>query len=124
MRRYPCEQGNVRSPQAWRRKSRDRQEDHMRNRENVVAAFVERGADGIDHPGGTLLAHLIRVSSILDSWSAPEYLVAAGLAHAAYGTDGFDVALFGLEERAVVAALVGDAADAVIYRYASSARTH
>ena len=94
----------------------------MDNRENVVAAFAERGAGDIDHPGGTLLAHLTRVADLLESWGAPEHLVDAGLAHAAYGTDGFDVVLFGLDERQIVATLVGDEAEELVYRYASCDR--
>ena len=96
----------------------------MRQRKYVVAAFAERGAGGIDHPGGTLLAHLERVAELLEAWGAPEDLVVAGLAHAAYGTDGFDVSLFGIEDRPLVAALVGDVAEATVYRYASCDRAH
>ena len=96
----------------------------MRERKNVVAALAERGAGGIDHPGGTLLAHLERVAQLLEAWGASEDLVVAGLAHAAYGTDGFDVALFEVEDRSVVAALVGRGAEATVYRYASCDRAH
>ena len=92
--------------------------------ENVVAAFAARGADSIEHPGGTLLAHLTRVAELLETWGAREHLVVAGLTHAAYGTDGFDVVLFGLDERQMVAALIGDAAEDVVYRYASCDREH
>ena len=43
----------------------------------------------IQHPGGTLMAHLKRVKALLDSWGARPALAAAGLCHAFYGTDGF-----------------------------------
>lgn len=80
------------------------------------------GADGIDHPGGTLLAHLMRVAKMLEEWGADEDIQLAGLCHAAYGTDGFDVALLSLNERAVLAETIGDTAEAVVYLYASCDR--
>jgi hypothetical protein len=80
----------------------------MAPRTRVVAALTARGADGVEHPGGTLLAHLIRTAERLQAWGSSEELVLAGLSHAAYGTDGVDVALFGLHERSVVASLVGE----------------
>lgn len=80
------------------------------------------GADGIDHPGGTLLAHLTRVATLLAEWGAEDDIQLAGLCHAAYGTDGFDVALLGLGERAVLAEAIGEAAEALVYLYGSCDR--
>jgi hypothetical protein len=92
------------------------------HRDEVVALLVERGAHTIDHPGGTLLEHLLRTRELLGSWNAPHDLLLAGLAHAAYGTDGFAIALFALDERDLVREAIGEEAEALVYRYASCDR--
>lgn len=79
------------------------------------ALLRTRGADSIDHPGGTLLAHLVRVASLLAEWGADDDVQLAGLCHAAYGTDGFGVALLGLDERALVIEAIGQNAEALVY---------
>ncbi|MBY8878275.1 DUF6817 domain-containing protein [Actinacidiphila acidipaludis] len=81
------------------------------------------GADRIPHPGGTLLAHLGRVARALAEWGAAPEVRAAGLCHAAYGTDGFDESLLGLDERARLAGLIGDRAEALVYFYGSCDRS-
>ncbi len=86
------------------------------------ALLRARGADDIDHPGGTLLAHLIRVAVMLKKWGADGDIQLAGLCHAAYSTDGFDVALLSQGERAVLAEAIGDTAEALVYLYASCDR--
>lgn len=88
----------------------------------VIAALTARGADRISHPGGNLVDHLVRTSELLRSWGAERELVLAGLAHAAYGTDRFPTALFRLDERTLLADLIGDAAEAIVHRYASCDR--
>jgi hypothetical protein len=87
-----------------------------------VDLLRERGAAEIEHPGGTLLAHLLRTGARLEAWGAPEALVVAGQWHAAYGTDGFATALFGLDERRLVAETIGEEAEAIVYRYGSCDR--
>ncbi len=82
----------------------------------------QRGAGTIAHPGGTLLAHLVRVADLLASYGAGPELVTAGLAHAAYSTDGFDTALFQLDERALLAQTIGTVAEDLVYRYAATDR--
>ncbi len=82
----------------------------------------DAGADRIEHPGGTLLAHLLRVQALLASWSARPALCTAGLCHAFYGTDGFPVALLGLDHRADLVTAIGAEAEAVVYFYASCDR--
>lgn len=82
----------------------------------------QRGADTLEHPGGTLLAHLERVSERLDSYGAPPDLVAAGLLHAAYSTDAFDQALLTLDERPLLVSLIGPGAEELVYRYAATDR--
>ncbi|MGW3209217.1 DUF6817 domain-containing protein [Streptomyces sp. NPDC001135] len=80
------------------------------------------GAEAIEHPGGTLLAHLRRVSALLASWGARPALVSAGLCHAFYGTDGFPVALLDLGRRAELVEAIGTEAEALVYFYASCDR--
>jgi hypothetical protein len=88
----------------------------------VIDLLVERGADGIEHPGGTLLAHLRRVASLLEQWGAGDTVQRTGLCHACYGTDGFPAVLLGLDERDVLVDLIGEQAEAWVYQYASCDR--
>ena len=76
----------------------------------------------IQHPGGTLLAHLKRVEALLDSWGARPALAAAGLCHAFYGTDGVPAALLNLEHRADLVKAIGTKAEEMVYFYASCDR--
>ena len=93
---------------------------------DVAAAVTEllrsRGAAEIDHPGGTLDAHLERVRLRLADLGASVDLQLAGRAHAVYGTDGFSVVLLSLEERPLLAGLIGVDAEALVYRYAACDR--
>jgi hypothetical protein len=88
----------------------------------VEEFLAGRGAADLDHPGGTLLAHLRRTRDTLAGWGARPELQLAGLAHAAYGTDGFPHGLVDLAERAVLAELVGAEAEAIVYAYGSCDR--
>ncbi|WP_327066130.1 hypothetical protein OG500_09775 [Kitasatospora sp. NBC_01250] len=90
----------------------------------AVAWLGSLGAAGIEHPGGTLLAHLERVRAMLAAWGARPELQSAGLCHAAYGTDGFAVALLAPQGpgRAELVRRIGPAAEEIVYRYASCDR--
>ncbi|MGR7003397.1 DUF6817 domain-containing protein [Yinghuangia aomiensis] len=89
---------------------------------DAVSLLRTLGAEDVAHPGGNLFDHLVRVHDELTEWGAPRELRLAGLCHALYGTDGFPVALFGLDRRAEVAALIGADAEALVYFYASCDR--
>lgn len=80
------------------------------------------GAEGMEHPGGTLLTHLERVRERLDAWGARAELQLAGLCHAFYGTDGFGASLLPLERRGELAAVIGEEAEQLVYLYASCDR--
>ena len=82
----------------------------------------EHGAETIEHPGGTLYAHLLRVHDRLRADGADPDTALAGLAHAVYGTDGFPVALLPRSDRSVIRDLVGEPAELLIYRYGSCDR--
>ncbi|GAB2550522.1 DUF6817 domain-containing protein [Nocardia heshunensis] len=95
----------------------------LASRRTRVERFLrDRGADTIAHPGGTLLAHLNRVADTLAAWGHDADLQLAGLAHAVYGTDGFDRWLVELSDRATVVALVGERTESLIYLYAACDR--
>ncbi len=80
------------------------------------------GAEGIEHPGGTLLGHLSRVEVLLGDWGARPGLRTAGLCHASYGTDGFATALLSLDRRCELAGRIGVDAERLVYFYASCDR--
>ncbi|MFF8277481.1 DUF6817 domain-containing protein [Streptomyces lateritius] len=90
--------------------------------EAARSLLVARGADTLEHPGGTLLAHLDRVEARLAAWGARDALRLAGLCHAFYGTDGFARNLLPLERREELAAAIGAEAEELVYLYASCDR--
>ncbi|MEC4015257.1 DUF6817 domain-containing protein [Streptomyces sp. H27-D2] len=88
----------------------------------AVELLRELGAAELEHPGGTLLAHLERVRAKLVQWEARPALQLAGLCHAFYGTDGFATALHPVERRSELAAVIGNEAESLVYFYASCDR--
>lgn len=94
----------------------------MDRRARAEHFLVSRGADGIEHPGGTLFAHLCRVADQLGEWGATDDVIIAGLCHATYGTDGFGAALLPIRRRADLVNVIGAAAEGLVYRYASCDR--
>lgn len=90
--------------------------------ERAEELLTDTGAGAIPHPGGTLLAHLHRVRTLLEIWGAPEDVQLAGLCHATYGTDGFGTALLTRDERARLVAAIGAPAEALVYLYGSCDR--
>ncbi|MET8154633.1 DUF6817 domain-containing protein [Actinoplanes sp. NPDC049668] len=95
----------------------------MSSEQAVRAWLRERGAESIEHPGGTLYAHLGRVHDRLGALGHGPDVRLAGLTHAAYGTDGFDRALLPLADRAVLRDLVGEPAEALVYLYGACDRS-
>lgn len=89
---------------------------------DLHAWLRQRGAETITHPGGTLYAHLCRVHDRQAELGLGIDVQVAGLAHAAYGTDGFDVVLLDRTERATLRGLIGERAEALVYRYAACDR--
>lgn len=89
---------------------------------DVEEFLLAVGALDVDHPGGSLLAHLRRTHDTLLSWGARPALRLAGLTHAAYGTDGFPQSLIGVDARPNLAQLVGHEAEEIVYIYGSCDR--
>lgn len=88
----------------------------------AIALLEGKGAGVIKHPGGTLLAHLRRVRGRLEEWEARDDLLAAGLCHAFYGTDGFAVSLGDVARRGELAGVIGAPAERLVYVYGSCDR--
>lgn len=84
--------------------------------------LLQRGADQLQHPGGSLYEHVSRVADLLAKWDAGDEVQAAGLCHACYGTDGYAPALLGLADRPALAELIGPRAESLVYLYASCDR--
>ncbi|MEU1587094.1 DUF6817 domain-containing protein [Micromonospora sp. NPDC005710] len=94
----------------------------MNTDEGVRVWLRRHGAERVAHPGGNLYAHLCRVSERLALLGCDSHVQAAGLTHAAYGTDGFDVTLLDRADRAVLRDLVGANAEELVYLYGSCDR--
>jgi hypothetical protein len=88
----------------------------------AAALLISCGAQDMEHPGGTLLAHLERVRERLAAWGGRPELQLAGLCHAFYGTDGFGAALLPLQRRQELAEAIGPDAEELVYFYASCDR--
>jgi hypothetical protein len=91
--------------------------------QDMGSLLLVRGADELEHAGGSLYVHLHRVAKRLTTLGASDTLVLAGLAHAAYGTDGFPTHLFDWQnERPVLEAVIGSEAEQIVYRYGACDR--
>lgn len=95
----------------------------MSTLQDLGSLLLVRGADEIDHAGGSLYVHLHRVAKRLTTLGASDTLILAGLAHAAYGTDGFPTHLFDWQtERPVLESVIGPEAELLVYRYGACDR--
>ncbi|MDI6104695.1 hypothetical protein QLQ12_39500 [Actinoplanes sp. NEAU-A12] len=88
----------------------------------VRAWLRDRGTETVKHPGGTLYAHLCRVQQRLADLGHDSDVQVAALAHAAYGTDGFDLALLFWQERDTLRGLIGAGAEELVYLYGACDR--
>ncbi|MFE5476346.1 alpha/beta fold hydrolase [Nocardia sp. NPDC056541] len=75
------------------------------------------GAEEIEHPGGTLHAHLRRVHALVVEWNATPRTRLAAICHASYGTDGFAVELLPTTDRPRLATVIGHDAERLVYLY-------
>ncbi|MBV1850819.1 DUF6817 domain-containing protein [Catellatospora tritici] len=91
-------------------------------RDDALTLLHDRGAHHIEHPGGTLHTHLVRVHDRLLALGLTEHVALAGLTHAAYGTDGFAHALLATTERDLLRATVGAEAEQLVHHYGGCAR--
>lgn len=79
-------------------------------------------AEQIDHPGGTLYAHLRRVHALTIEWGATPRTQLAAICHASYGTDGFQHALLETADRQRLQYVIGPDAEALVYLYGACDR--
>jgi hypothetical protein len=92
--------------------------------EQIVRAWLrERGTETVEHPGGTIYAHLGRVHDRLGALGHDRQVQLAGLTHAAYGTDGFDLRLLDVVDRASLRALIGERAETLVHLYGACDRS-
>ncbi|MGM1060076.1 DUF6817 domain-containing protein [Saccharothrix sp. Mg75] len=94
----------------------------MSAEQDVRAWLRQHGAEAVDHPGGTLYTHLCRVHDRLGGLGLGVDVRLAGLAHAVYGTDGFDVALLDPADRTTLRDLVGETAEGLVHLYGACDR--
>lgn len=90
-------------------------------RRRIDLFLADSQAATIDHPGGTLLAHLHRTGDTLEAWGAPDWLVDAARVHAAYGTEGFPHPLDGAD-RETLTAVIGARGERFVARYCNCRR--
>lgn len=91
-------------------------------RDQKFRALAALGAGDFAHINGSLEEHFVGVHDMLADWGARPVLCDAGLFHAAYGTVHFTDAMVSLDKRALVAQIIGDEAEAIVYRYCSCDR--
>ncbi|WP_339721520.1 DUF6817 domain-containing protein [uncultured Paraglaciecola sp.] len=84
--------------------------------------LIELGAGEFEHVDGSLIAHLEGTRCLLKEWNAADVLQDAGLYHAAYGTSAFTPKVFDLTQRDEVAAVIGSAAENIVYHYCACDR--
>ncbi|WP_433928487.1 DUF6817 domain-containing protein [Sorangium cellulosum] len=95
--------------------------------EQSVALLVSLGAGTVKHPGGTLLAHLLRVEKMLRKWGASDEIREAGLLHALFAPDGSPdpfYTMLSLDERPRVASIIGTYAEELVYFYGACDREY
>ncbi|MFE3447246.1 alpha/beta fold hydrolase [Nocardia sp. NPDC059180] len=80
------------------------------------------GTEQIDHPGGTLHAHLRRLHALTVEWNATPRTRLAAICHASYGTDGFAHALLPTADRGRLDNVIGRDAEELVYLYGACDR--
>ncbi len=87
-----------------------------------LQALVDLDLTRVNHIEGTLFEHLEGTKNLLSRWGASTELQDAGLYHAIYGTNGFDLPLLSLDKRAQVSAIIGEEAEVIVYLYCACER--
>lgn len=88
----------------------------------VLEKLRELGAQKVNHVNGSLLAHLQGTHDLLRTWGCRDALCKAGLYHSVYGTAGFQQTLIGLQDRKVVAALISEESEQIVYLFSACDR--
>lgn len=88
----------------------------------AVAFLRSNNADSINHSNGNLLDHFAGTAQLLEEWGNRPEMCLAGLCHAVYGTEGFQQSILEPSERDQLRAIIGEAAEAIVYFYGSAER--
>lgn len=73
-------------------------------------------------PQRSFLRHLLCTWRILADWRMPAAVCRAGFMHSVYSTSYYPQALFGLDERTTVQAILGDDAEDLVFRFCTMNR--
>ncbi|MYM86191.1 hypothetical protein GTP91_03240 [Rugamonas sp. FT82W] len=85
--------------------------------EAVERFLLDAGTAGVPHSGRTLYAHLAGTERILRQWRVSETVCLAGRFHSIYGTNAFRRASIQVRDRAALQALIGAAAEDLVYLF-------
>lgn len=96
--------------------------DFASHRAAVLTFLADHGTATTPHLFGDLQTHLEGVEALVVAWGGDELVALAALGHATYGTDGFEPHLLEVNERNVLAAAIGEEAEAFVYFYAACDR--
>jgi len=88
----------------------------------AVLFMQSKKADNMPHSDSDLLSHLRDTADLLESWGNSEDICLAGLCHAVYGTEGFKNSMLDISEREILVQIIGEAAEELVYFYASAER--
>jgi hypothetical protein len=84
--------------------------------------FLADHVRGVPHSAGDLLQHFRGTHDLLEQWGNSETVCHAGLLHGIYGTWHVSHVTVPLERRDTVRALIGEAAEALVYIFAVAER--
>jgi hypothetical protein len=91
-------------------------------RDDLITFLVTHDTTTTPHIFGDLHAHLLGVETLVRKWGGPDRLALAALAHATYGTDGFEPSLLAINEREILQEVVGSEIEGFVYFYAACDR--
>ncbi|HEX8149386.1 MAG TPA: hypothetical protein VF591_19540 [Pyrinomonadaceae bacterium] len=89
-----------------------------RDVEKLKSYLAGAGVREVVHPSNTeFLSHLDGVYRWLERWRLPAHVKLAGLFHSVYGTQAFEEFSMPLSRRGEIRALIGEAAERLVYAY-------
>lgn len=89
----------------------------------ILEFLAEIGATKTPHHAGrSLSTHLIATWKILTEWQQPDAVCIGGLCHSLYGTDAFDTACLGPDDRTKVRTVIGPEAEQISFLFGAMRR--
>jgi hypothetical protein len=101
-----------------------RKERNTLEAENAELLRLIAPAKAIAHTGSNLYEHLVGTALLLRLWSAPNWLVRAGLLHSIYSTQYFHENLFDVHARRSVADHATEASEHLAFLFCTVDREH